>query len=93
MSDNNQTDGLILPLCINVGPVQVPVTHVQKELEDLIAKRDAITADIEKADPDVTSTLEKLKRDLNGVNAAIIRLDDPMRARLGHIYTPIADSA
>lgn len=94
MSDDNQTDKLIAPvLSINIGEILRPVTHVRKDLKELADKRDALVAEIEGTDPDDTNLLEKLKRDLAGVNAAIIRLDDPMKARLGHAYTPIADSA
>jgi hypothetical protein len=88
MSDTNQVGKLILPLCVNVGAILLPVTHVRKELKDLNVKRDAIAADIEATDPEEVSALEKLKRDLAGVDAAITRMDDPMKARLGHVYPP-----
>ncbi|MDB5168123.1 MAG: hypothetical protein JWO55_381 [Candidatus Saccharibacteria bacterium] len=93
MSDDNQTDKLIAPvLSINIGEILRPVTHVRRDLKELANKRDAIAAKIEDTDPDDTDLLEKLKRDLAGIKASIVRLDDPMKARLGHAYTPTADS-
>ena len=93
MSDNNRVGDLILPLCINVGAILLPVAYVQEKLDDLSAKRDAITTKIEQADPDEASSLEKLRRDLASVEAQIEPLDDSMEARLGHMRSRIADSA
>jgi hypothetical protein len=94
MSDTNQTDKLTAPvLSINIGEKLRPVIYVRKDLKKLTARRDAIVAEITAADPDKIDQLEKLKLDLASVNAAITRLDDPMKARLGHAYTPVADSA
>jgi hypothetical protein len=95
MPSDEQTAKLIAPVsCINVGEILRPVDHVRAELAELAEKRVAKQEEIDTTSPDSTDLLEKLKRDLTGINAAIDRLEHPMKIRLGHAYTPITpDSA
>jgi hypothetical protein len=96
MSDNNQTDKLIPPvLSVNIGQRQRPVVVVKKEVSNLTSERDAKLKEIEKAkmtDPDNTSLLEELNRDLTLIDNSIVSRNDVLKAR-GHARTPIADSA
>jgi EAL domain-containing protein (putative c-di-GMP-specific phosphodiesterase class I) len=93
VSDQPQTGGLSLPLCINVEDRQRAVEHVLKTLNELHAKRATITEEITTTDPDETDTLEKLQRELASIDARITPLDDSMKARLSHVYRPVTDSA